>query len=589
MKYLKLFFIAALSMFTICSCTDSNIVPDEPEKPVNPDDPEKPEDPETEADYLIMLYGVGGRDLDKGIIGNVMQTIDEGVEGNIRMTYQFKASKYIQEDAKMANFHGTRRFTSEDNAEFKGTFKSHSKEYPALDEEGLEYYLQNLKSEKIGDADYDMSKPESLADFIKWSKKKYPNAKRNILILSGHGGGWTANLDGATTRAMLFDDNVDDNAINAQGVIDAIAAGDGIDMLYIDACLMSMFENLYTYARGVKYLLASNEPTPGKGGDYRMLLNLLKTTDTTEANFEEAMHKYVDYSCSDKWWLDMKEPGFFDLGFFNLSKLSVVTPILKKVSDTLAQKFTSDESIQSPIPDLPYGDQFAPYIRQAFMQTLIAYRKSHIELANIPEALQPYLQEDETTEMMQFEGLDTYVYSSFELIDWLRNAKTDIAKQAHADCPEAWKALKQYLISITQISYSLPTILLNLNGDLKEINAANNPFGELHDELIAALQQVAHIACTKPSGEIPGINQEYDLCSPGIYIVPMNKYYKSEYNPLAYTYPTFEEALNAYQNSDFDKAVGWSNVLKVIDVCPSLFFNPTRQDTTPPPAPEGME
>lgn len=93
MKYLKLFFITALSIFTICSCTDSNIVPEEPETPVTPDEPEEPETPEeTGPDYLFMFYGVGGGSLDQSIISNIFQALDAGNDDNVKMTFQYKMS-----------------------------------------------------------------------------------------------------------------------------------------------------------------------------------------------------------------------------------------------------------------------------------------------------------------------------------------------------------------------------------------------------------------------------------------------------------------------------------------------------------------
>lgn len=535
--------------------------------------------PEKEdTNYLVMFYGLGGGNLDTSIVGNIIQAIDEGGSHEVRMTFEYKLSKPLQKSDTCANFNGTRRFTLDDNAHLKGRYQSVSKKYPQLDDDAFAYYMKELRSEKIGGADFNMTSPESLADFIKWSKSKYPGAKRAILVLSDHGSGWNINCDGMRgTRAILFDDNLKDASLTAQNVVDGINGGGGIDLLYTDACLMSMYENLYTYVKGVRYLMAAVETTAGDGGDYRKLLSLLKSAGTEDAELEGAMHTYTDYCTSDQWWShEGAELMHNDLGLFDLSKLGTATPVLKKVASTLAEKLASDESVQptSPLPSL--GESYVPYIRKAFTSAVVSYRTFCFEVSSLPKTLTPYVLKDITPYKDPDTGED--VVDGRKLIDWVRYAPSENAQEAYNMYKEDWEKLRKMVATSTHPFFSLTDLLRNLNNELTAVGAQNNPFSQLHKELVDAIRHMAYISCSTPD-DLPGIDQPYELCSPGIVIVPLNELY--DIDPLYKTIKTHQEALGYYQSSDFDKQVGWSEVLKLIDVRPSVLTNPGRNDINP--------
>lgn len=567
MKLFKLILSIAFCLVAICSCSDKE------DHDIDPAD--------ATPDYLVMFYGAGGGNLDDGIIANIAQALDEGANAQVKMTFQYKASAKYHASQLVEGFHGTLRFTCDDNAHLKGKFKSVSKNYPFLDENSLLYYNKELKSEKFADEKYDMSCAEGLTDFIKWSKSKYPDAKRTILVISDHGGGWDLGDDGKVdTRAILFDDNLDSKSLSLQNVVDGVTRAGSVDLLYTDACLMSMYENIYGYAKCAKYLLTSVETTPDLGGDYRKLLSLLKKAGAEDAGLEKAMHEFVDHCTSKNWWGMVKEETTdFDLGFYDMSRLSVVTSVLKNVSSTLAAKFVSKESIQPAVADeLLYGDRFAGYIRDAVCSCQVSNRRYAYLLKNIPESLVPYLQNDNLIESPK--GESQYIESQ-KLIDWLRFASTDNAKQALDKYPEDWNNLVLAIISDTYFSFSITDLLRILDNQLSEVGAGNNPFHQLRSDLLAALKDIAYISCTNPKTK-PGIDQAYELCSPGVFIVPLSaEYYGLDSNPVKDKVPSSEEALRIYQSTYFDQEVGWSNVLKVIDVMPSVLFNPNRAMVKP--------
>lgn len=576
MRKLILFFAAALVLQAFNSCKDYAQEDEDIDTPAKSD-----------VNYLVMFYGQGGGNLDPYIVSNIVQAIDEGGSDKVGMTFEYKLSKPTMQNQALDNFDGTRRFTIDENAHLKGMFKSMSKEYPNLDETSFDYYLKNIKSERIGNAYYDMSNSDSLAAFIAWSKKKYPNAKRTILIISDHGSGWDLS-DGKAemeaqnkSRGILFDDNLDDKSLKAIDVANGIKKGGGVDLYYTDACLMSMYENIYTYAKAVRYLLTAVEVTPGAGGDYRKLLNVLKTSGTLDSDLEDAMHKYADYCVSEQWWGKKHEGGYVgysDIGLYDLSKIDAVTPLLQKIAHTMAEKFVSDESIGPTLPtgEIPaLSDKFAPYIRKAVTGCLVSYINEIFKLSSLPQTLVPYLRKD--MPVIKDEESNIEYIESHYVIDWIKYAPTENAKEAYEAHRKDWDALRQKIINSTHITYSMTDLLHQIDLELRNVGAQNNPFGQLHDDLVSAIRSVAYIACTKPVN-ILDVDQAYDYCSPGIFILPLNEAYNTPDNPYHSSKIKCDEASRFYQATEFDKAVGWSNFLKVIDVIPSVLHNPARHN-----------
>lgn len=565
MKYLKLFFITALSIFTICSCTDSNIVPEEPETPVTPDEPEEPETPEeTGPDYLFMFYGVGGGSLDQSIISNIFQALDAGNDDNVKMTFQYKMSAKIQE--KFTDFNGTRRFTGEDNEHLKGTLKSQPDVYPRVHETKYKELFAQLKSEKIGGADYDMVCADSLTSFIKWSKDKYP-AKRTILVLAGHGRGWAMtddSKDNAQTRSVLKDDN-SNTFMTLNTVVNGVKNAGNVDLIYADACLMSMYEVLYGYAECTKYFMASMEATPEAGGEYINFINLLKQAGSTDEGFEEALRKHCDY-CVNDWW---PKGNYSDIGFYNLTKIGKLTEALKGVVDTMVEKYTSKESVE-PTKEGPLGEQFSKYINNAFMKC------ETVDVVYL-------VKENFTSTIVERMKKDDVIFepsTKQDVFHWL-GAKYQARNDAeNADLKDELEFLVAVYSRISENSFSLTDLLRNLDNSLVEVGARNNPFGALRTKLLSALKEMSYIKCVTPKAHT-GIDEEYELCSPGIFIIPMtnNKIYSDAvYARVCDDIMHLDDALQSYQNTAFDQQIGWSRMLTLLDVMPSYLMNPVRSE-----------
>ena len=62
--------------------------------------------------------------------------------------------------------------------------------------------------------------------------------------------------------------------------------------------------------------------------------------------------------------------------------------------------------------------------------------------------------------------------------------------------------------------------------------------------------------------------------------MPLNNlYYVEDFNHYNLKdIKTVEEALSIYQSTTFDKKAGWSRILSLINVQPSVFSNPSREE-----------
>ncbi len=136
-----------------------------------------------------------------------------------------------------------------------------------------------VPGQNVTDFPEDMGDPANLSRFITEAMAEYPDAKRVVLALVGHGGGWSPNLLAGQPQhhggkpgngdqglgGLLWDDytgNGPGSSLSTlalhQALRDAVAkSGRKIDLLYLDACLMGMWEVAYEVHNEVNYLLAS--------------------------------------------------------------------------------------------------------------------------------------------------------------------------------------------------------------------------------------------------------------------------------------------------------------------------------------------
>ena len=188
----------------------------------------------------------------------------------------------------------------------------------------------------------DSGSPQTLVDFIRWSKAKAP-ADRYALIIWNHGSGWDP-LDfeelyekvrraGVTARELdarassqigrsLFGPTIETALTRPNARLRAIASDDGtghsldtielgnvlkktheilgrpLDLLGMDACLMSCLEVAYQAEKDVRAVVSSEELEPGDGWPYDKILADLRSNPGdgrrgTRARRRQALHRVL--------------------------------------------------------------------------------------------------------------------------------------------------------------------------------------------------------------------------------------------------------------------------------------------------------
>jgi hypothetical protein len=352
-----LFYLCVGSLFTSCSKEEA--------------EPPLPEP--TEAEYTLMLYGCGGGNLDQPMHLNLTQAL-RSVSDKVQLTAQIKYSSNLQDEDELK---GMRRFVLNDANK---------------DSEWDEETLLDISTPLYA--------PETLADFITWSKKVSP-AKNYILVIWNHGGGWSPSWDvplNAGTRAVLFDDNVKNDAGNAipmsinQLVAGITQSGVHFKMLYYDACLMGMLENLSELGGVADYALASVHSVPGIGGDYGSLMEHL----TKSSSFTDAITHY----CTDvmELWDLTAGDSFCDIGMTDLSMLPAVNDVLRRVTDELVATYTQQKDAYNTASQQAYStldsDDWRVSISNPFID-VVDYVQLLAEKSNTPNMVKLAAEMDE--------------------------------------------------------------------------------------------------------------------------------------------------------------------------------------------------
>ncbi|MHB0923621.1 MAG: clostripain-related cysteine peptidase [Bellilinea sp.] len=146
--------------------------------------------------------------------------------------------------------------------------------------------LNNIGSELLADlGEVNMADGQTLVDFVTWAMQNYP-ADRYALILSDHGlgwpGGWSdpapggvdpgkAPLIGALQGDSIYLSELE----SALSQIQSTTGVEKLDLIGMDACLMSQMEVYAMLQPYAKFAVASEEVEPGLGWAYAAFLDEL--------------------------------------------------------------------------------------------------------------------------------------------------------------------------------------------------------------------------------------------------------------------------------------------------------------------------
>ncbi|MCK4777263.1 MAG: hypothetical protein KAS39_02725, partial [Actinomycetia bacterium] len=147
--------------------------------------------------------------------------------------------------------------------------------------ESTNYYIissKEISAERLGlTADYEedlnMGDSDTLAGFISFCRDNY-TATNYLLVLWNHGDGYrgSAAID-TLSRAICWDDeeSSSDPLYTAEFV--SALSNNPVDVIYMDACLMSMVEVAYGLRNSADFLVSSEFEIPAYGGNYQKIFN----------------------------------------------------------------------------------------------------------------------------------------------------------------------------------------------------------------------------------------------------------------------------------------------------------------------------
>jgi hypothetical protein len=199
------------------------------------------------------------------------------------------------------------------------------------------------------DSNIDSGSPQTLLDFIRWAKAKAP-AERYALIIWNHGSGWDpvdfdelyerVKSSGVTPRELgvratsqlgrsLFSTTLATVLSKPDAGARAIASDDGtghsldtlelgnvlaeahaalgrpLDLLGMDACLMSCLEVAYQSEKDVRAMVSSEELEPGDGWPYDKILADLRSNPSMDgaALGRVVVKRYIEsYKSREEQW-----------------------------------------------------------------------------------------------------------------------------------------------------------------------------------------------------------------------------------------------------------------------------------------------
>lgn len=212
--------------------------------------------------WTVMVFLSAANNLYPFAIPNVNQ-MEKVTSEDVRFVLQWKETKTRYPSA---TFDGTRRYlVKKDNSDSVAS-----------------QVVQNMGS------GIDMGKPETLKEFIKWTKANYP-ADRYALVVWSHGNGWQADALQRPVRATSYDDEF----MSAIKVWELPAAlqGEHFDVISFDACLMQMLEVASEIKPFTDYIAASAENTPGSGYPYDRVFSAFSSNP--DAPTRDLMQSFV--------------------------------------------------------------------------------------------------------------------------------------------------------------------------------------------------------------------------------------------------------------------------------------------------------
>ena len=553
---MKKFYLLILAAMLAWACSDVE----------NPEiDPVVPQEDEQIADYTVIFWGMSGKN-DGGVANDMMTLANLYITGaigeNVDIAGLLKTSVNLSDETAAAGFDKTYYFESGD----KMTEKTLNANVETISE-AYNSAFNVFDATPYADTAYPLNNIDSLASFIQRVSKEHP-AQNYVLMLLGHGGGFSPAEEAPLTKACLYDNYANSAYLTADAVVSAVQkSGVKVQTIFTQCCLMATLENIAAYSQVFDYGILAAEVT---FSDYfPMYLALLSDAGSDKDKFVSNSAQLIDYYIST---LADYPNEYTSHGFYDLTK---APQLLSTVGEISAWYNTNYSKLGDPIEEalskcifcdnLPAGEDSLARKERALIQDIIAG-------------------EDVSSE---FEGL-----SGEEIFRKLINMMIDLNYNA--------------------ISYGFPFAYV-LECTINELEAAGYAAEKSTLEALGTkyMQILADMAYIRANAVPAGAGSEYPYLytSPTINIFGLNEQY---FRPLFGAHPqesldalmeafnnddeeaagllmeelfggtpfaaevSLDQARTNYTSSVFDRQVKWSSFLEQLQMNPSVIYNPDR-------------
>ena len=392
-------------VMTSCSEKDDPIVsPDE--TPV-----------ENPADVTVMIYGSGGGNLDANIINKLrnIYNADSASFERVKIAVQYKFSQpervndWTFEEIKN-EFYATLEREGEAYVEKNASGRNYMHWMGAKGNATLRYVVdpkQTLYRQSAGswlpDDNMDITNPDSLASFIRWSAQQCP-ARQYVLLLTDHGRGFLPHEEAdpnevIITRALVEDMGHARRHFTANTLHQGIQkSGIPITALYFDLCQMNTLEYQFEMKDLCDYIVASTYNTKGISF-YDDLVNCLAKYPEDMAT---ALTRTIELAMEQQEKAKLIDPLYLDYTVTRTDRLDRLGSVMREFTDRLCDTYqngTAEQqqaidqvtanavkvTVMNPFYDvakymsaimhaLPevYGDAFYDKLKDAFNDCLVA-------------------------------------------------------------------------------------------------------------------------------------------------------------------------------------------------------------------------
>ena len=537
------------------------------------------------ADYTVIFWGMAGSNdysasLDFAKLTYLYQQGKIGKNVQIAGLMKTSLSKASLEGAIDSSYDKTMYFDSENiGTDYVKEEEFQNVETVADIQKLYKKAFDNMGGKVYGDTLYPLYNVDSLANFIKNTAQKFP-ARHYVLMLFGHGSGFSPEDDTPMSRACVYDSEFNQwRSLSADAVVNAVEkSGVKMQSLFTQCCLMATLENIAAYSQAFDYGILSAEPTTGFY--FPQYLANLSTAGDDETAMQQESRKLVDY------YADVAAGQFTDLysshGFYDLKKAGALLSATKEAADWFISNYAIDSQQDA--------------IKTALSNSIVSIELE--DYMSIPEETKRLRQARQKIQDVMSGKTSISNWDENEFMDYIQDAYTLIYNFSGST------------------GFCMADVMRNtIYADLPQ--EKTNELKVIYEKYMAALKDMAYIRTTnKPANA--NADYEYVYASPTVnvfsmhpdYFIPMpsgdrlnalfTQIYQAliEEDGLAF-FSYIAQLLNGtkhanncdlntvktnYSSSVFNKQVGWSKFLEQLQCNPSLASCPDRWQVN-----QGME